>query len=79
MSHSSCVLSTTELCFSYGGRNTVDRVNLQLQAGTLTALVGPNGAGKSTLLHLIEGTTETQPRNNQHQQANRPNAPAGSH
>ena len=55
MSHSSCVLSTTELCFSYGGRNTVDRVNLQLQAGTLTALVGPNGAGKSTLLHLIEG------------------------
>ncbi|MEC8441105.1 MAG: ATP-binding cassette domain-containing protein [Cyanobacteriota bacterium] len=55
MSHSSCLLSTTELCFSYGGRNTVDRVNLQLQAGTLTALVGPNGAGKSTLLHLLEG------------------------
>ena len=55
MSHSSCVLSTTELCFSYGGRNTVDRVNLQLQAGTLSALVGPNGAGKSTLLHLLEG------------------------
>ena len=49
------VLSTTELSFSYGGRNTVDRVNLQLQAGTLTALVGPNGAGKSTLLHLLEG------------------------
>ena len=55
MSHSSCVLSTTELCFSYGGRNTVDRVNLQLQAGRLSALVGPNGAGKSTLLHLLEG------------------------
>ena len=55
MSQSSCVLSTTELCFTYGGRNTVDRVNLQLQAGTLSALVGPNGAGKSTLLHLLEG------------------------
>ena len=55
MSNSSCVLSTTELCFSYGSRKTVDRVNLQLQAGTLTALVGPNGAGKSTLLHLLEG------------------------
>ena len=41
MSQSSCVLSTTELCFSYGGRNTVDRVNLKLQAGTLSALVGP--------------------------------------
>jgi len=55
MRHSSCVLSTTELCFSYGGRNTVDRVNLELQAGTLSALVGPNGAGKSTLLHPLEG------------------------
>ena len=55
MSNSSCVLSTTELCFSYGSRKTVDSVNLQLQAGTLNALVGPNGAGKSTLLHLLEG------------------------
>ena len=55
MNDSLSVLSTTELSFSYGERNTVDRVNLQLQAGTLTALVGPNGAGKSTLLHLLEG------------------------
>ena len=55
MNESLSVLSTTELSFSYGERNTVDRVNLQLQAGTLTALVGPNGAGKSTLLHLLEG------------------------
>ena len=58
MRDSSCVLSTTELSFSYGGRKTVDKANLQLQAGTLTALVGPNGAGKSTLLHLLEGRLE---------------------
>jgi zinc/manganese transport system ATP-binding protein len=55
MNDSLSVLSTTELSFSYGELNTVDRVSLQLQAGTLTALVGPNGAGKSTLLHLLEG------------------------
>ena len=55
MSDGSCVLSTTGLCFSYGGRKTVDNVDLRLQPGTLTALVGPNGAGKSTLLHLLEG------------------------
>ena len=55
MKDSSSVLSTTELSFSYGNRKTVDRVNLQLREGTLTALVGPNGAGKSTLLHLLEG------------------------
>ncbi|AII49123.1 ABC transporter ATP-binding protein [Synechococcus sp. KORDI-52] len=55
MSGSSCVLSTTGLCFSYGGRRIVEDVNLELHGGTLTALVGPNGAGKSTLLHLLEG------------------------
>ena len=55
MSDGSCVLSTAGLCFSYGGRKTVDNVDLRLQPGTLTALVGPNGAGKSTLLHLLEG------------------------
>ena len=55
MNESLSVLSTTELSFSYGSRKTVDRVNLELRAGTLTALVGPNGAGKSTLLHLLEG------------------------
>ena len=55
MSGESNALSTTGLCFSYGGRKTVDNVDLQLQPGTLTALVGPNGAGKSTLLHLLEG------------------------
>ena len=55
MNDSLSVLSTTELSFSYGSRKTVDRVNLRLRAGTLTALVGPNGAGKSTLLHLLEG------------------------
>ena len=55
MSDVSHVLSTTRLCFSYGGQKTVDNVDLQLKPGSLTALVGPNGAGKSTLLHLLEG------------------------
>ena len=55
MSDVSYALSTAGLSFSYGGRNTVDNVDLQLEPGTLTALVGPNGAGKSTLLHLLEG------------------------
>ena len=33
----------------------VDRVSLELFAGTMTALVGPSGSGKTTLLNLIVG------------------------
>ena len=48
-------LQASEVCFSYGGRQVIDHVDLELSPGTLTALVGPNGAGKSTLLHLLQG------------------------
>ncbi|MCW4386298.1 zinc ABC transporter ATP-binding protein AztA [Salinibacterium sp. SYSU T00001] len=34
----------------------LDRVDLDLVAGRLTALVGPNGSGKSTLLGVLAGT-----------------------
>lgn len=41
--------------FSYegGGRPAVDRVDLELPAGAVVALVGDNGAGKSTLVKLL--------------------------
>ena len=48
-------LSARNLSYSYGPKTTLERVDLVLQPGTLTALVGPNGAGKSTLLHLLHG------------------------
>ena len=48
-------LQARDLCFGYNGQSTIDSVTLDLEAGTLTALVGPNGAGKSTLLHLLQG------------------------
>ena len=48
-------LAARNLSYSYGQKPTLERVDLELQPGTLTALVGPNGAGKSTLLHLLHG------------------------
>jgi len=48
-------LTAKALSYRYGTALTVERVDLDLQPGTLTALVGPNGAGKSTLLHLLQG------------------------
>jgi hypothetical protein len=48
-------LRASRVCFSYGDRQIIDNITLELKPGTLTALVGPNGAGKSTLLHLLQG------------------------
>jgi len=42
----------------YEDRPVLDDVDLQLPAGSLTAVVGPNGGGKSTLLKLIAGLLE---------------------
>lgn len=39
----------------FGARLAVDRVDLDLRAGRITALLGPSGCGKSTLLRMIAG------------------------
>ena len=39
----------------FGSFQALDRVSLQIESGSLVALLGPSGSGKSTLLRLIAG------------------------
>jgi ribose transport system ATP-binding protein len=39
----------------FGGTLALDRIDLDLHAGSVRALLGPNGAGKSTLIKVLAG------------------------
>jgi iron complex transport system ATP-binding protein len=56
------VFEVRELHFRYEGaaRPALDKVNLQVAAGDLYAIIGPNGSGKSTLLKLLLGALRPQ-------------------
>jgi ABC-type lipoprotein export system ATPase subunit len=43
-----------------GAVRALDRVELSIPSGSVTALLGPSGSGKSTLLHLIGGIERCQ-------------------
>jgi len=46
-------LSVKDLSIQFGGIHALDRVNLDVKAGSVHALIGPNGAGKTTILNCI--------------------------
>jgi lipooligosaccharide transport system ATP-binding protein len=50
-------LTTTNLRKSYGGREVVCGLDLELKPGECFGLLGPNGAGKTTTLRLCLGLT----------------------
>jgi ABC-type branched-subunit amino acid transport system ATPase component len=51
------VLAAHALSKRFGGVTAVDRVELTVPAGRITAVSGPNGAGKSTLFDCLAGRT----------------------
>ncbi len=51
------VLVAAELDKAYPGCRVLERAKLEVQAGTVHALVGENGAGKSTLVKILAGIT----------------------
>lgn len=49
------VLETRAVTKRFGGLLAVDRIDLQVTAGTVHGLLGRNGAGKTTLMRMILG------------------------
>jgi iron complex transport system ATP-binding protein len=49
------VLRAHALSLSLSGRTILDRIDLEIRPGAVTAVIGPNGAGKSTLLSCLAG------------------------
>lgn len=49
------VVRTASLTKHYGEVAALDRVDLEVKAGSVYGLVGPNGAGKTTMLGLLAG------------------------
>src|ERR1700741_3772854 len=43
------------LCKSFGGKEAVAGIDLEIAAGSFAGLVGPNGAGKTTSLSMMTG------------------------
>lgn len=48
-------LSAKQLGYTVDGKSLLERVDLDIRPGEITAVLGPNGAGKSTLLRLLAG------------------------
>jgi ABC-2 type transport system ATP-binding protein len=48
-------VATTALSKRFGGHLAVDRVDLNVPAGSIYGLLGPNGSGKTTTLRMLLG------------------------
>ena len=53
-------ISTTALTKQYGNKLILNRLDFQVEKGSILGLIGPNGAGKTTLIHTLLGLTSYQ-------------------
>jgi lipopolysaccharide export system ATP-binding protein len=49
------ILGTSHLFKSYGGRQVVQDVSIEVRTGEIVGLLGPNGAGKTTTFYMAVG------------------------
>jgi ABC-2 type transport system ATP-binding protein len=55
MNTGNCAIQCKGLTKEFGRKPAVRNVDLQVERGSITALVGPNGAGKTSLLKILAG------------------------
>ncbi|CDO35140.1 ATP-binding cassette domain-containing protein [Novosphingobium sp. KN65.2] len=51
----SALLSLCDIWVEYGDKIVLEKVDLQIEAGSFVSIIGPSGAGKSSLLRVILG------------------------
>jgi ABC-2 type transport system ATP-binding protein len=49
------MISTVDLCKSYGNTRALDKLTLKVEPGEILGFLGPNGAGKSTTVKILTG------------------------
>ncbi len=51
----SIIIETKNLCKSFGSKQILKNVSLNIPKGSIYALLGPNGAGKTTTIRILTG------------------------
>ena len=47
------ILRAENIAKSYGGRQVVKEISLEVKQGEIIGLLGPNGAGKTTSFYML--------------------------
>ena len=53
------MIEAVNISKSYGKKEILKKVSIQISLDEITGLLGPNGAGKTTLFYILAGLTNS--------------------